>query len=56
MATTPITITLRANEWSNIALGLSYLADHCDSIGYINSAAEARRYMAMITKRIEESA
>ena len=54
MATTPVTITLRASDWENIAIDLGYLAEHCDSIGYTNSADEARRYRDIIYSALED--
>jgi hypothetical protein len=55
MTKTPITITLRADEWDEIALSLNFLAETCDEIAFVTSAARARKFSKIISNRVEES-
>jgi hypothetical protein len=55
MSKTPITITLRADEWEEIAMSLEFLADTCDQIAFVTSAAHSRKFAKAINKRIQES-
>lgn len=55
MSKTPIAITLRADEWEEIALSLEFIARTCGDIAFTTTPARAKRYADRINKRIEAS-
>lgn len=55
MSKTPITITLRADEWQEIAASLEFIARTCGEIAFTTTPARAKRYADRITKRVEAS-
>lgn len=54
-STTPVSITLRANEWEDIESLLHFAGRECERIGFITSTYDAHRLADIIGKRVRES-
>lgn len=55
MSKTPISIRLRADEWEEVALILSWACGELDMSGLITSASNANKFSKIISNRVEES-
>jgi hypothetical protein len=54
MSKTPITITLRADEWEEIQRILEFAADEFANIGWETSDRQALKFAKMIYKTVSE--
>jgi hypothetical protein len=54
MSKTPISITLRANEWEEIAITLDFAAAEFAEKGWLNSQAFAEKFAKIIHTTVSE--